>query len=64
MSDNLVTDKILRHLGFKLEGNRWLHEKGMFIYLNKVPSTLKELFDIATGTAFKIGFNKAKNDNI
>jgi hypothetical protein len=55
-----VTDNIMKELGFKLDGNRWLHEKGTFIYLNKVPSTLKGLFDISTGTAYKIGFNKAK----
>lgn len=59
-NDIQVTDEIMLHLGFKLEGNRWLHEKGTFIYVNKLPETLKGLFDIATGTAYKIGYNKAK----
>lgn len=52
-----VDEKVLEHLGFKLDGNRWLHEKGTFIYTNKLPQTLKELVDIMTGTAYKKGLN-------
>ena len=55
-----VTEERLIELGFKLDGNKWVHEKGTFIYLNKVPSTLKELVDIMTGTAYK----KAKSNCI
>lgn len=52
-----INEEILKELGFKLDGNRWLHEKGTFIYINKMPSTLKELVDILTGTAYKRGVN-------
>lgn len=48
-----VTDGILKELGFTLEGNRWVHEKGCFIYINKLPHKLKELVEILTGTAYK-----------
>lgn len=53
----IVSNEILEELGFKLEGNRWLHEKGTFIYVNKIPSSLKELVDIMTGTAYKKALN-------
>ena len=49
----IVTDEILEELGFKLEANRWIHEKGSFIYVNKVPRHLKDLVSILTGTAFR-----------
>lgn len=49
----LVTEEILTELGFTLQGNRWLHEKGTFIYINKIPRYLKDLVDIMTGTAYK-----------
>lgn len=52
-----VNEEILKHLGFKLDGNRWLHDKGTFIYTNKLPESLKELVDIMTGTAYKKGLN-------
>ena len=58
----LVTDDILKELGFKLEGNRWIHDKGTFIYKNKIPNTLKELVDIMTGTAYKKALNMIKHD--
>lgn len=48
-----VNDELLIELGFRLETNKWVHEKGTFIYVNKLPDTLKELVDILTGTAYK-----------
>lgn len=57
-----VTEQILIELGFTLEGNRWIHEKGTFIYTNKIPTGLKSLVDTMTGTAFKKGLNSRKND--
>jgi hypothetical protein len=55
-----VDDEILKELGFRIEGNRWTHEKGTFIYVNKLPSSLKALVDIMTGTAYKKGLNDRK----
>ncbi len=48
-----VTEETMKELGFTLQLNKWVHEKGTFIYINKVPSTLKEVVDILTGTAYK-----------
>lgn len=57
-----VDEEILKELGFKKEGNRWIHDKGTFIYINKIPSTLVELVNIMTGTAYKKALNKTNND--
>ena len=48
-----VDEDVLKELGFSLQGNRWVHEKGTFIYTDKLPKTLKELVDILTGTAYR-----------
>lgn len=53
----LVTPEILEELGFLKTETGWQHEKGMFIYDNKIPSTLKVLVSIMTGTAYRKGQN-------
>lgn len=56
---NKVTDIQLISIGFKLEGNRWVHKKGTYIYTNKMSEyTLEQVVDILTGTAYKLGQNQ------
>lgn len=64
MGKTPITDRILVELGWRLEGNKWIHFKGAFIYSNKLPKTLVELVDIMTGTAYKIGNNNCKEHDI
>lgn len=59
-----VTEKLLTYLGFTLKKNMWIHEKGIFIYTNKLPDELKDLVNTMTGSAFKKGEQKAKNEGI
>ena len=48
----------LEQIGFTLEGNKWVHKKGTFIYSNKIENyTLDEIVDILTGTAYKKGLS-------
>lgn len=57
-----VNDELLRYLEFRLEGNKWVHVKGMFIYTNKIPDDLLSLVRIMNGNAFKLG--KEKNERV
>lgn len=51
-----ITTEQLENLKFRLEGNRWVHEKGTYIYANKMDTyTLNDVVNILTGTAFKKG---------
>ena len=55
-----ITLEILTELGWKLDGNKWVHERGTYIYVNKMPESLKSLVDIMTGTSFKMGKSNCK----
>lgn len=57
-----VTKEILEELKWKEVGNKWIHEKGVFIYSNKLPEELSDLIIIMTGTAFRKGQSKC-NEN-
>lgn len=50
-----VTTEILEELKWKEVGNKWIHEKGIFIYSDKIPESLFELVSIMTGTAYRKG---------
>lgn len=57
-----VTEEILEELKWKLVGNKWIHEKGMFIYADKMPKTLSELVGIMTGTAYRKGQKNCEDE--
>lgn len=51
----LVTEELLIEYGFTLQGNKWVHEKGTFIYSNNLPENMVDVVKILTGTAYKKG---------
>lgn len=50
-----VNEDILQELGWGKIGNKYYHESGIFIYVNKIPESLRELVNIMTGNAFRKG---------
>ena len=59
----LLSDEILVECGFTEEEILWRHEKGNYIYKNRLPDTLKDLVKILTGSAFNKGLKICKEDD-